>query len=326
MTIVVIGLGSMGKRRIRLLQQLRDDTIIGVDSNESRCESAKKEFSIECECDLENTVRNYKVDYAFVCTSPMSHGKLINYCLSQGISVFTEINLVTDWYDENIKLANEKNCTLYLSSTALFRNEMTYMISRINSNDKVHGYTYHVGQYLPDWHPWESYKDFFVGDKKTNGCREILAIELPWIVAAFGRIKDIQYVLSKNTSLDVDYYDTYMLIVTHENGNHGSITVDVACRKPVRDFKVFGEDMFITWKGTPDTLMEYNIDTKKEEMINLYEATEHVEGYSPLIIENAYESELMDFFAVAEGNKEAWHTFEKDREILQWIDKVEGIV
>ena len=35
-----------------------------------------------------------------------------------------------------------------------------------------------LGQYLPDWHPWESYKSFFVSNKKTNGCRELFAIEL----------------------------------------------------------------------------------------------------------------------------------------------------
>ena len=42
-------------------------------------------------------------------------------------------------------------------------------------------YIYHIGQYLPDWHPWENYKNFFVGDKRTGGVREIFGIDLPWL-------------------------------------------------------------------------------------------------------------------------------------------------
>lgn len=326
MAIAVIGLGSMGKRRIRLLQKLRSDAIVGVDSNSERALAVKEELKIETVSNLDDALARGNIEYAFVCTSPLSHGAIINKCLKAGVSVFTEINLIADMYDENMKLAKEKGRTLYLSSTALFRNEMTYMINRIRNDKKPHGYTYHVGQYLPDWHPWESYKDFFIGSKKTNGCREILAIELPWIVAAFGQITDIKFVTSKATDLDIEYDDTYMVILTHENGNHGVFTVDVVCRKAVRDFKVFGEDVFITWKGTPESLMEYDVKEKNEKVVNLYESTEHREGYSPLIIENAYESEIMDFFAVAEGKKEAEHTFVKDREILKWIDKVEEIV
>lgn len=326
MSIIVIGLGSMGKRRIRLLQKLRTEEVIGVDQNEDRCKAVNEEFGIRTYSELDEVLNTQTVKYALVCTSPLSHGVIINKCLAAGVSVFTEINLVADMYDENIELAKKNDCTLYLSSTALFRNEMTYMIDAIRSDDKPHGYTYHVGQYLPDWHPWESYKDFFIGNKRTNGCREILAIELPWIVAAFGAITDIQFVKSKKTELDIEYNDTYMIIVTHENGNHGVITVDVVCRKAVRDFKVFSENIFLTWKGTTDSLMAYDVNTKTEKNVDLYESIKHLDGYSPLIIENAYESELMDFFNVAEGKKEAEHTFEKDREILKWIDKVEDLV
>lgn len=67
------------------------------------------------------------------------------------------------------------------------------------TNDSL-TYIYHVGQYLPDWHPWESYKDFFIGKKETNGCREIYAIQLPWILDAFGLVKNVTC-LSKNQQI-----------------------------------------------------------------------------------------------------------------------------
>ena len=325
--IIVIGLGSMGKRRIRLLKKIKpDEMIIGVDLNPSRREAVREEFDINTQENLDEVLANLTqedLNYAFISTSPLSHAKIINSCLKAGVSVFTEINLVDDMYEENIQLAGENGCTLYLSSTGLFRNEMRYLIERVRNSGEPLSYVYHVGQYLPDWHPWESYKDFFIGDKRTNGCREILAIEFPWIVAAFGKITDVKFNKMKQTNLDIDFCDSVMVLVSHENGHMGTFIVDVVCRKAVRDFRVFGENMYITWKGTTDSLMEYDFETKEEKQINMYAESEHIDGYSRLIIENAYESEIMDFFDVAEGRKESEHTFTEDKEILGWIDKID---
>ena len=43
MGILVIGLGSMGKRRIRLLQKIRpEDKLYGVDSSRERCAAVRE--------------------------------------------------------------------------------------------------------------------------------------------------------------------------------------------------------------------------------------------------------------------------------------------
>ena len=83
---------------------------------------------------------------------------------SKGIyNIFTELNLSTNLYDEIIKIEKEKKGILFLSSTLLYRKEIQY-IKNIILNDKTKkNYNYHVGQYLPDWHPWENYNDFFIG-------------------------------------------------------------------------------------------------------------------------------------------------------------------
>src|SRR5207244_10661220 len=48
-------------------------------------------------------------------------------------------------------------------------------------------FTYHTGQWLPDWHPWEDYRDFFASRAATGACREILAIAVWWLVWGLGR-------------------------------------------------------------------------------------------------------------------------------------------
>ena len=322
--VIVIGLGSMGKRRLRILSEKPNLEIFGVDSNKERCAAVNKEFGIQCYNSLDEAFGSQKIDCAFVSTSPLSHATIINQCLKQGAHVFTELNLVKDGYEENMKLAEEKGLVLFLSSTSLYKKEIKAIKERINKSESKLDYIYHIGQYLPDWHPWESYKDYFIGDKRTNGCREILAIDLPFIVSCFGKIKNWNVLKSRNTSLNIDYNDNFMMLFEHEGGAKGTVTIDVVCRKAVRKMEVFGEDLYVSWDGTPDSLKEYDIENKEEKVIPLENASEHVEGYASFITENPYRDEVNEFFEQINNRsfKPAW-SFEKDLEILHLIDELE---
>ena len=107
MKILVIGLGSMGKRRLRLIQKIdKGHHIIGVDGNKKRCEEAQTLFGIAAYASLDEAkAENSDIKAVFVCTSPLSHNELIHSCLMNSWNVFTELNLVTDGYEENMKLA-----------------------------------------------------------------------------------------------------------------------------------------------------------------------------------------------------------------------------
>ena len=72
-------------------------------------------------------------------------------------------------------------------------------------------YIYHIGQYLPDWHPWENYKNFFVGDRRTGGVREIFGIDLPWLLDAFGPVKHVYAEKDKLSGLEIDYPDLSLI-------------------------------------------------------------------------------------------------------------------
>lgn len=320
MKICVIGLGSMGKRRIKLLKRLSSDsTIAGIDNNVERAQSVADEYGIDCYSQLAD-VRE-KFDCAFVCTSPQFHASIIKECLENNTHVFSEINLISDLYDENIRLAKEKGKVLFLSSTPLYKEEMQIIDNRIKQNDKPCAYQYHVGQYLPDWHPWDNLNDFFVSNKNTNGCRELFAIELPWIQHTFGKVKTVNVIKTKLTDLKLEFPDTYLVQIEHENGNIGSLTVDVVSRQAVRKLEIFNEDLYIRWDGTPDSLYEKDIAAGELKQIPTGEYI-HENGYSESINEYAYMKEIEEFFEVIKG-KEPLYGFEKDKDILKIIDKIE---
>lgn len=326
MKILVIGLGSMGKRRIRLLQEIDQDfKILAVDYKHTRRKEAEKIFGIETIVQLEDVTENQKkeITCAFVCTSPLSHNSLIRTCLENDWHVFTELNLISDGYEENINLARKKGKILFISSTFLYREEMLYIKAHTKGVHHLN-YIYHVGQYLPDWHPWESYKNFFVSDKRTNGCREIMALEFPWLIDVFGEIKEVSVCSDNMSQLSLDYKDNYMIQLTHENENKGMLMVDVVCPYAVRNLEVYGENLYIRWNGTPESLQSYDIATRRMMKTNVYKRVEKLQGYSNTIVENAYKNEIIEFFKILKDGKKQQYSFEKDLEILRLLDKIEG--
>ena len=325
MKIIVIGLGSMGKRRLRLLSERNDVELFGIDSQESRCEEVKEKFGITCFKSITEAVEAENIEAAVISTSPLSHAAIIKECLTHNLHVFTEINLVQDGYEENMALAKEKNLVLFLSSTFLYRKETQAIIEKVQNAKCPLNYIYHVGQYLPDWHPWESYNSYFIGNPRTNGCREIMAIDLPWVVSAFGPIKSVSAIKSKNTELNITYNDNYLITLEHESGHKGVFAVDVVARKSGRNIEIFGEQFHLSWNGTADSLKVFNIEEKKDEIVSFDDASEHVEGYAAFVTENPYREELNSFLKqIADRDYSPAWDFEKDKVVLDIIDQIEA--
>lgn len=329
MRILVVGLGSMGKRRINLFTTNFSDEyeIIGVDTRTDRRQEVKNLFNIKTYFNLDEAIREEKPSCALICTSPITHSDLIIKFLEHNMNVFTEINLLIDRYEEIIDLANKKNLKLFLSSTPLYRKEIQYIQKEIEKSDDKYHYRYHVGQYLPDWHPWEHYKDFFVGNKKTNGCRELLAIELPWIISTFGKIIKFNVIKDNISSLELDYPDSYIITFEHENGHKGVISVDIVSRKATRSLEIYSENDHIFWEGTPDSLRKYDIQNKQAVNIDTYPQYTRDYRYAESIIEDAYLEELITFVNMVENNEYfVRYTFEDDLYTLGIIDKIEGVI
>lgn len=323
MKILLVGYGSMGRRRIRLTKKIYPDAqFLCVDSNSERIKQIKEDGFIAFS-DLKEALKE-KPDFAFVSTSPLSHASIIPILLSNKINTFTEINLISKNYDEMIKLAEENNVKLFLSSTILYKKQIEKIKELVQRESQPLTYIYHIGQYLPDWHPWESYKDFFIGKKESNGCREIYAIQLPWIVDTFGKISNVTSVSQRSTKLEIDFDDTYITTFEHENGSKGVFVVDVVSRSATTYLEIIGENIHITWDGSNDGLKIFNLKEKRFENYVAYEDVEHNENYAATIVENTYLDEIKDFISMIENNTEPKWSIYKDKYVLDLIDRIEN--
>ena len=224
-------------------------------------------------------------DAALVCTAPLSHAAIITELLKAGLPVFTELNLVDDGYDRNLALAREKGVPLFLSSTMLYRRETQFIKAQVAAFGRPVHYIYHIGQYLPDWHPWENYKNFFVGNARTGGVREILGIDLPWLLDAFGPADPAGVTVRTDTisALGLPYPDCATLLLRHRGGAQGVLVADVVSPKAVRSFECYGEGLHLFWEGNPKALYEFKDGEKRP--VDTYASFEHDSRYSDNIVE-----------------------------------------
>jgi hypothetical protein len=324
--ILVIGLGSMGKRRIRLLlDNFKDINVYGVDNNENRRKEVVNKFNIKVFGNINQALESGNILVAIVATPPLTHYKIIKKCLLNDLHVFTEINLINKGYNELMKISSDNELELFLSSTMIYRNELEFIYKTIVESDNKVNYRYHVGQYLPDWHPWEDYNDFFVNEKESNGCRELMAIELPWIIRTFGKIEDIKVFKDKISELNINYPDTYNMILKHKSGHTGNFSVDIVSRKAIRNLEIYSEDLHIFWDGTPEGLEKYDLQNKKMNRINVYKDYEQDSNYADNIVETAYLDELKIFLnkITKNYNQVSKYDFSDDLYTLSIIDQIE---
>ena len=326
MKLLIVGLGSMGKRRARLARGLdKEIRIAGVDTTQSRREEAVSLGLADAAYpSIGEAVTDFAPDAALVCTAPLSHAAVIGELLDANLPVFTELNLVSDGYAENMAKAKERGLVLFLSSTMLYRRETQYIKEQAAAFGKPVHYIYHIGQYLPDWHPWENYKNFFVGNARTGGVREILGIDLPWLLDAFGPADPAGVTVRTDTisALGLPYPDCATLLLRHRGGAQGVLVADVVSPKAVRSFECYGEGLHLFWEGNPKALYEFKDGEKRP--VDTYASFEHDSRYSDNIVENAYVDELANFFAVLKGEEAPRWSFEQDRAAIAIMDRVQA--
>jgi predicted dehydrogenase len=182
-------------------------------------------------------------------------------------------------------------------------------------------FSYHSGQYLPDWHPWEEVKDFYVSKKETGGCREIVPFELTWIVDIFGFPENIVGFYGHTMDVGADIDDTYVLSMDFKNG-YGSMVVDVTSRYATRSLIVNMEFGQIIWRWDENSVKLY--DAKNNRWINYQTSMGiSVEGYNKNIIEDMYIEEIKTFISSVMNGGTYPNSLGEDIQVLKLLQRAE---
>lgn len=229
MKFLVIGLGSMGQRRIRNLLALGAGEVAGFDLRRDRCANLTINNGIQTFFYFEEAMYR-DPDVLVVCTPPDKHSEYILRAIAKGKHCFTEISLRFD------RRVLASRALIAPSCTMLFHPVIKELQS-VAASDRMVDFSYHVGQYLPDWHPWEKPTDFFAGQKETSACRELAVFELSWLAHVFGFPKSILSLCGETMDVGARIDDTYVACLKF-NRAFGSLLIDITSRSYTRSLRV----------------------------------------------------------------------------------------
>ncbi|PRM96149.1 Gfo/Idh/MocA family protein [Aliarcobacter cryaerophilus] len=331
MRFLVIGLGSMGKRRVRNLIALgHKDNIAGFDLREDRRIEAKK-YEIDIFDDFEKAMNEFKPNAFLISTPPNLHMHYAYIAEQNDIHCFIEASVVDA--EKILELSNRiKNKKILMAPSCTMRYyPMPTKIKELINNriiGKVLNYNYQTGQYLTDWHPWEKIEDFYVSNPDTGGCREIVPFELTWLNDIFGNSKPLACVRKKLTNINADIDDIYHCILEYPNNIIGNLTVEVVSRpKATREIRILGTEGEIVYSADNNELKYINLQMNDWERINFDIGTVESGYINP---EEPYINEVKAYIDAIEkvlnGENSTYpNTLEDDYKILQTLYKLEEI-
>ena len=327
MKFLIIGLGSMGKRRIRNLQELDQNNIIGYDTKPQRRKEAEELYNIKTTETIEDSW-NENPDAVIISTSPKEHFEYAKKTSEMKIPFFTEINTLSlKQMDELIECIN-KNQTIGIPSCNLRFHPLIRKLKKL-VDEKIVGkslyFNLHSGAYLLDWHPWEKIEDFYVSENETGGGRDELAWELTWIFWIMGKPKRIFANTVKLGDFKADILDTYDILIEFENGSIGHVLVDVISSPFIRTCEIMGTDGTIRWDWE-ESQIKYNsrkekkwIFHKESELIKGHKIEQQQKGLAiseNLGLQESYIEEMRNFIEIIQNNKEIDYTFDDERNQL----------
>jgi predicted dehydrogenase len=303
-----IGLGSMGKRRIRCLKALGELDIVAFDPREDRRAEAAKLYGVATVDSLERGFAA-KPDAVLVSTPPDNHYPFVKSALEQGMHCFCEANIISDGANELYALAEAKRVAAAPSATFRFHPLYQRLRSLVTEGDafgKPLALTFHMGNYILDWHPWEGL-NFYAGRKATGACREMIPFEFEWMQWIFGPVQSVQCTVAKTLDLATDMDDVYSVVARFESGLIANVMIDVIARYPVRYGRLLSQKGNITWDFDTNLLRHYDADAQAWR--------EHKAAGRGFNIEEMYVAEIDAFLKACRG-EQAWsHTYHHDRDL-----------
>lgn len=322
MKFAQIGVGSMGKRRIRNLMSLRIQPaqIVGFDLSPERLQEAAKLFGIRVYPDFQELIKKENPDAYIISSPPDQHAHYFLQAARAQKHFFVEISTTDDGYDELLELVKTRSFVAAPSCTYRFYEPIQKIrkVLQEGTLGNIFFFTQHTGQYLPDWHPYEDYRTFY-GPKKHGAMFALVVFQIQWLswiidtVFTNGRMD--QYKLS-----DLQLHGADLTVITVHNKNSvGTIILDLLAKPAVRVLKLIGTEGTLTWDWQERELKVYTARNTREQTIPLRHEQPHL-GY--LADEAMYEREIGAFLHAIKGNKPFPYTFYDDYQNLVFIGSI----
>ena len=269
MKFLCIGSGSIGKRHMRNLLTIgiNPSDITAIDPRADRKEEVLQ-MGINNLCDtFEDALATNVYDAAIVCSPTNLH-------ISQGIELAKRnINILMEKpLAHNLEGINElksliikNNITLLMAYIFRFTPHTNKVLELLKSGviGKVLYVRGEFSEYLPDWHPYEDYRSFYMAEKSQGGGSILDQSHIMDLIHyLFGEFEKVYAINTNLSSLEVNSDDFSELLVKLKCGAIASIHTDMFGEITKNNLRLRKKGN-IYWSTVENIVTLYDSDSKK---------------------------------------------------------------
>jgi predicted dehydrogenase len=315
--VLVVGLGSIGTRHLRVARELLPSAAIAV-LRHRECTSTP-EHADACFSDLDQAI-DFAPDIAVIASPATFHVSAAQALAQVGTDLLVEKPLASSCNGvlHLIETCRAKGTVLlvgynlrYLPSLQRFRN-----LIREGSVGKVISVRCEIGQDLSSWRPGTDYRQGVTARRDMGGGALLeLSHELDYLRWIFGDIDWVQAYVGRQSSLEIDVEDSAHLILgfaswTDGQRMVGTVNMDFVRHDATRGCTAIGEKGSLRWNGITGAVDFFGADIKEWQ-----EAFRH-----PHQRDDSYRAEWQHFLDCADKRAMPLVTGEDGLEVLQIID------
>jgi len=208
-----------------------------------------------------------------VCNPPSLHVPVALEAARAGCNLFIEKPLSSSWDDvpELLREVRARRLVTLVGFNLRFHPGLRLLKSFVDSGrlGRVISVRAHVGQYLPDWHPAEDYRDGYSARRSLGGGAILdLIHELDYVQWIAGPVRRVACFGGHRSSLEIETEDVAEILLDFAGGAVGSVHVDYLDRTLVRECRVVGENATAVWDQVANHVRLFESATGQWETVH----------------------------------------------------------
>ena len=246
MKVLVVGCGSIGRRHIDNLTRIGGHELIAYRTRREGVAELAQRYGVRSVFSLEEALAQHP-DVAIIANPTSLHVPIALEAVRAGCHVFIEkpLSHSMEGVDELLGMARERQRVVCVAYQWRFHPLLARVKALIDSGaiGRVVSLRAQVGQYLPDWHPWEDYRQGYYARRDLGGGVILtLSHELDYVLWWLGQPEAVTCFAERGGRLEIDTEGLAEMILRFPNGTLASIHMDYYQRTVTRTCHLIGED------------------------------------------------------------------------------------
>jgi predicted dehydrogenase len=261
MKFLIAGLGSIGRRHFRNLIALGEKDIILLRTRRATLPDDEL-AGFPVETDIQQALKTRKPDAVIVANPTSMHLDIAIPAAEAGCHILLEKPVSNSLERLNtLQQAAQKSGSRILVGFQ-FRYHPTLNKAReliqAGALGKILTVHAHWGEYLPQWHPWEDYRQSYAARADLGGGVIVtLTHPLDYLRFISGEVESLWSFNGHISPLDVDVEDVAEIGLKFKNGAIGGVHLNYVQRPPVHKLEIVGTNGTLRWDNA-DGLLHFH--------------------------------------------------------------------